>query len=152
MKTKKAGKILYEGLGFPIELYNVEMLYIDGDWHPKIDIKKVADDAIKALACQKERLTGNQIKFIRTYFSMSLRDFSNIVNESHTAISKWEKKGNKVASMDINIEKMLKLYLIEKVCVKTAKQKMAFFDKYLELRELSPKDNNQTHTIQIHAS
>ena len=30
-----------------------------------------------------------EIKFIRIYFSMSLREFAEIVNESHMAVKKW---------------------------------------------------------------
>lgn len=64
----------------------------------------IATAAIKALISQEQRFTGNQIKFIRNYFSMSLRDFAKVVHESHTAVNKWEKHGNKITSMDINIE------------------------------------------------
>src|SRR5262245_4610762 len=130
MKRKVVDKIIYEGLGFPIELRHVEMLNIDGAWHPKIDVRKLADNVIKALAIQEQRFTVNQIKFIRTYFSMTLRVFAReVVHESHTAINKWEKKGNKVTDMDINIEKMLKLFIYERVCVKTAQQRKDFFNK-----------------------
>ena len=138
MKTKKLKNYTYEGLGFPIELNQVECVYVDGDWHPQVDVRKVADKAIKALAAQKQRLTGNQIKFIRTYFSMSLRDFAKkVVHESHTAVSKWEAFANKPTNMDINIEIMLRLYVIEQVEAKTIKQKNSFFDKYLSLRKLA---------------
>ncbi|MDD4972707.1 MAG: hypothetical protein PHY93_00070 [Bacteriovorax sp.] len=36
--------------------------------HPKIDVRKVVEAVIKELPFQKERLTGDQIKFILTYF------------------------------------------------------------------------------------
>jgi len=112
MKRKKLKEYTYDGLGFPVKLLNVEMVMIDGEWHPKINVEKVADDAIRKLAMQKERITGKQLKFIRTYFSMSLRGFAKeVVNESHTAVSKWEKFGNKVTNMDINIEKIIRLYI-----------------------------------------
>src|SRR5438105_1785027 len=103
--AKKLMKIYtYEGLGFPIELNHVEMITVNGEDFPKIDVRAVADKAIKALVLQKTKLTGNQIKFIRSYFAFSLRDFSNIVNESHTAVSKWENFKNKPTNMDPNIE------------------------------------------------
>lgn len=138
MKRKKIAKFIYEGLGFPIELHKVEMIMIDNEWHPKINVRKVADAAMKELTIQEERFTGNQVKFIRSYFSMSLRDFAeNVVRESHTAVNKWEKFGNKVTNMDINIERILRLYIHQKVCIKTGKQKSEFYDKLLEPGNIS---------------
>ncbi len=138
MKKKVLKNYNYEGLGFPIKLQNVTMYLIDGQWSPKIDVRKIADNAIKELPSQKERLTGNQIKFIRTYLEMSLRDFaSKVVKESHTAVAKWEKFENKATNMDVNIEMMLRLYIDEQVSVKTKKQQQQFFETYLALREMS---------------
>ena len=138
MKTKILKKYKYDGLGFPVELHNVTMIQLDGEWHPKIDVRAVAKDVITELPFQKERLTGSQVKFIRSYFEMSLRDFaSNVVNESHAAVAKWEKVDNKTTSMDLNIEIMLRLYVHEKVTIKTKKQKSEFFNQYLALRDMN---------------
>ena len=135
MKKKTVAKYQYTGFGFPVELANVEFIILDDEWHPKIDVRKLADITIKKLAAQKTRLTGHQIKFIRTYFSMSLRQFaSKVVKESHMAVSKWEKFGDQPTRMDDNIEVMLRLYIYEKTATKTIKQKQSFFEKYLELR------------------
>ncbi len=65
MKNKIVKNFVYEGLGFPVELSRVEMVYIKDDWYPKIDVQKVADEVIAKLAVQESRLTGNQVKFIR---------------------------------------------------------------------------------------
>lgn len=149
MKTKKVKTYTYAGLGFPIELKNVKMLQINDEWHPQINVKKVAAATMKVLLSQQERFTGNQIKFIRQYFSMSLRDFAkDVVNESHTAVSKWEKCGNEVTNMDINIEKVLRLYMHEKLSMKTAKQKSEFYKHYLKLKQLCATDRRVSR-IQI---
>jgi len=139
MKRKSQKNFIYEGLGFPIQLQKVEMIKIDNEWHPKIDVKKVADLAIASLYSQKERLTGNQVRFIRKYFSMSLRQFANeVVNESHTAVNKWEKSGNNATNMDINIEKMLRLYIYDKIFVETKKQKNGFHKAYKQITAIPP--------------
>ncbi|HFN0434705.1 hypothetical protein SC867_09075 [Legionella pneumophila serogroup 2] len=66
------------------------------------------------MAIQEERLTGNQVKFIRTYFSMSLSEFGKtVVHESHTAVSEWEKCGDEITNMNENTEQVLRLYIIE---------------------------------------
>lgn len=65
----------------------------------------MADEIIKKLATQEERLTGNQVKFIRSYFSMALREFGEtVVHESHTAVSKWEKCRDEITSMNENTD------------------------------------------------
>lgn len=43
---------------------------------------------------------------------MTLLDFAKkVVHESHTAVSKWEKYGDEATHMDVNIGKMLRLYM-----------------------------------------
>ncbi len=132
----KKKKYIYEGLGFPVELHDVEMIEFEGEVQPKIDVRKIADAAIKALVSQESRLTGNQIKFIRTYFSMSLRTFAKeVVNESHAAVKKWEDFGNKATNMDLNIEKILRLYILDKVVI-PEKQTSKFREQYRQLNRM----------------
>lgn len=52
MKTKIVKNYLYEGLGFPVELEATEMRFIDSDWHPIINVQKVADEVLEKLAIQ----------------------------------------------------------------------------------------------------
>jgi len=139
MSKKIIKSYIYDGLGFPVELHNIEMLKIGNEYHPKIDIRKVADSVIQSLVLQKSRLTGNQIKFIRTYFSMSLREFSKIVNESHMAVKKWENFQNESTNMDKNIEIMLRLHIFDHIFVKkqnNEKRKYEFYNKFLALTEI----------------
>jgi DNA-binding transcriptional regulator YiaG len=138
MKTKTLKYFTYDGLGFPIKLQNVLMLLVDGEWTPKIDVRKVAENAIRELPYQKERLSGNQIKFIRTYFEMSLREFaSQVVNESHNAVAKWEKFGTESTNMDENIESMLRLYIIDKVSTKSKRQAQDFLNSFRQIRSMN---------------
>ena len=104
----------YTGMIFPVTLKNVKMVKYDDQWCPVIDDIAIANKWIKKIGQAKDRLTGNQIKFIRSYFKMSLREFAIVVNETHTAISKWESYGNEVAKMDLNIEKIIKMYICRK--------------------------------------
>lgn len=139
MNKKIVAHYTYKGLGFPVELHNVEMVRFKGELHPKIDVRKVSDFVIKSLVTQKERLTGNQIKFIRTYFSMSLREFSKVVNESHMAVKKWEDFGNAATNMDRNIEIMLRLHIYDHVVIKAKdnkKEKVKFYNQFIALTEM----------------
>lgn len=131
MRSKIAKSYLYEGLGFPIELENVEMLNINGEWIPKIDVQNIADEAIKLLAIQESRFTGNQVKFIRTYFSMPLREFGEqVIHTSHNAISKWEKSGNELTNMSTNTEQVLRLFILEKTQANSKKEQAGFYRNF----------------------
>jgi DNA-binding transcriptional regulator YiaG len=131
MKSKIEPTFMYGGLGFPIKLENVEMVHIHGEWHPKIDVHYVADEIIKKLATQEERLTGNQVKFIRSYFSMALRAFGEtVVHESHTAVSKWEQCGNEITHMNENTEQVLRLYILEQTQTKTKTEQRNFYSNF----------------------
>ncbi|MCF6777459.1 hypothetical protein L3V83_12890 [Thiotrichales bacterium 19X7-9] len=130
METKTIKSYLYEGLGFSVELEEVKLEKLLDGWAPIIDVEKIAEEAVKALASHTSRLTGNQIKFIRHYFSMSLRDFaSKVVSESHVAVVKWEKCANESSNMDINIEKMIRLYIYEKMFGQSN-----FYNYYINIR------------------
>lgn len=139
MTKKIMKKYIYHGLGFPVELNNVEMVLFDGEMHPKINVRKVSEAVIKSLVLQKSRLTGNQIKFIRNYFSMSLRDFAVVVNESHMAVKKWEDFKNESTNMDRNIEIMLRLYIFDYIAIKSKKnnkEKVKFYNQYVALTHI----------------
>jgi len=139
MNKKIVKNYTYTGLGFPVDLHNVEMVLFDGEMHPQIDVRKIADLAIKSLVLQKSRLTGNQIKFIRTYFSMSLREFAKVVNESHMAVKKWEDFKDKSTNMDRNIEIMLRLHIYDRIAMRIKnnnKGKVEFYNQYVALTKM----------------
>lgn len=148
MKKKRLTKYIYEGLGFPIELVNVEMIWIDDGWYPKINVRQIATKVIKMLPFQQERLTGSQIFFVRSYLGMSLRRFAKeVVKESHMAVAKWEQFGQQSTRMDSNTEIMLRLYLYEKVCVKTEQEKKTFFKNYQKIRDVELLKSGPTVSV-----
>lgn len=150
MKTKIEPVFLYEGLGFPIKLEHVEMIKIQGDWHPKIDVRYIADEVIKKLATQEERLTGNQVKFIRSYFSMPLREFGEkVVHESHAAVNKWEKCGDEITNMNENTEQVLRLYIIEKTQTKTKYEQKNFYTNFKKSREFINAKHKKPKPLQL---
>jgi hypothetical protein len=87
-------------------------------------------------------LSGNQIKFVRDYFSQSLREFATIVNESHVAVKKWESFKNKQTNMDPNIEKTIRVYIYDKVCIKNNGDKRKFYDKYRAITDIISKQKH----------
>jgi len=150
MKTKIEAVFLYEGLGFPVELENVKMIHIDDEWHPQIDVHYVADGIIKKLATQEERLTGNQIKFIRSYFSMPLREFGEtVVHESHAAVSKWEKCEDEITTMNENTEQVLRLYIIEQTQTRTKAEQNNFYSNFKRSRIFVNAERKKPKPLQL---
>ena len=145
---KKINIYIYEGLGFPVKLSNVPMVEINGELHPKIDVRRVADSAMKSLVLQKERLTGNQVKFIRHYFSMSLRKFGKLMNESHMSIKKWEDFKEKSTNMDKNIEIVLRLHILDKMRpVRKIRNNDEFHKGFSELKSIFSRDPKQHEMV-----
>ncbi|KTC81703.1 hypothetical protein [Legionella brunensis] len=150
METRIEPLFQYEGLGFPIELENVEMIRYNNEWLPKIDVEQVADEVIKKLATQECRLTGNQVRFIRSYFSMPLREFGEkVVHESHTAVNKWEKRGNEITSMNENTEMVLRLFIIEKTQAQTKNQQAEFYKTFQKSKIFFQAQDSKLKPIHI---
>ena len=101
----------YEGLGFPIILENVLFHKIRGEWLPKIDVEELAEVIFRMLPSKTSKLTGNEIKFIRTFLGKSKPAFGELFKLSHTAVSKWETSGNTPAPISPSQEVVLRLYL-----------------------------------------
>lgn len=113
MKTEKMiKKMIYNGFGFPIVLINVPAKIVRGNLEPAINYKTLGASVIEAL-CQKETpLTGNQVKFIRLYFELPLREFAELFGLSHPAVLKWERYGDDFAGISPATEKTLRLEAI----------------------------------------
>lgn len=102
---------VYEGLGFPVILEKTRFEKIRGEWLPQINIEKLTDIIFELLPKKPSKLTGNEIKFIRTYLGKSKPSFAETFKLSHTAISKWESAGNMTAPISPSQEIVLRLYL-----------------------------------------
>ena len=109
IKIKKL--YVYDGLGFPIILKQVTMIKVRNEWVPKIDVEDLSDLMFKLLPSKPSKLTGNEIKFLRTYLNKSKLAFAQIFMVSHTAVSKWEKSGDHPAPIEPSLEKDLRLYM-----------------------------------------
>jgi DNA-binding transcriptional regulator YiaG len=102
---------VYDGLGFPIILENALFHKVRGEWLLKIDVEKVADLAFKLISRKPAKLTGDEIKFIRTYLGKSKPAFAELFKLSHTAVTKWENAGASHAPISPSQEIVLRLYI-----------------------------------------
>ena len=117
MSDKKIQKTFNDlGFGFPIQVINAPMIKIRGKWVLDLNFEKYEKAVLLALSQKPSRLTGNEIKFIRNHFEMTLKDFSKrFGNLAHSAVIKWEKFGDDPTNMNWACEKDIRLFIINEL-------------------------------------
>jgi hypothetical protein len=134
MKTKIQKEFIDTGFGFPIRLVNVPMVKVRGKWTPKISYNELALEVLRALAHKESRLTGNEIKFIRTHFEMTLQEFAKRFCVSHVGVMKWEKTLNQPTAMNWSAEKDIRLFVLTRLAAK-AQELASLYDDLQALPE-----------------
>jgi len=128
------------GFGFPVVLIDVPMIEVQGKWTPHLNYKKYANGVLEALAHKPARLTGNEIKFIRHKFEMTLQEFAKRFGQkSHQAVMKWEDFGDKPTSMLWTTEKDICLAIMDLIHRPASK----FLELYNELKEQRPSSDEK---------
>lgn len=103
------------GFGFPVKLLNVPMAKVRGIWTPAINYNLLAEVVLKEL-CEKEgRLTGNEVRFIRQHFEMTLQQFARRFGVTHPGVLKWEVLRNKPTAMNWATEKDIRIFSLLKL-------------------------------------
>lgn len=141
METKIQKEFVDTGFGFPVCLMNVPMIKVRGTWTPKINYNELALALLHALAHKESRLTGNEIKFIRTHFEMTLQEFAKRFCVTHVAVLKWEKTKNHATVMNWTTEKDIRLFVLTRLEAKA--QDLASL--YEELQELPEGKSEPIH-------
>jgi DNA-binding transcriptional regulator YiaG len=113
--TKIVTEYTENRFGFPVLIHNVTMVEIRGEWLPKINYVKLANDVLKALALKPSRLTGNELRFIRLRFEMTLYKFAERFDVSHPAVIKWENTKDAPTKMNWSTEKDIRLFIYNKL-------------------------------------
>ena len=108
-------RYVYEGFGFPVVLRNVPMVKVRGDWTPKIDYNELAVGVLLALTHKPWRLTGDEVRFIRLHFEMTLTQFADRFSVSHPAVIKWEDAQDGTTSMRWSVEKDIRLFIQDRL-------------------------------------
>ena len=87
-KTRKIQPLFEDfGCGFPIVLRNVPMVKVRGVWTPEINYDEFHKAVLRALAHKKSRLTGNQIKFVRSLYSRNHKSLSHVCASDYTDLN-----------------------------------------------------------------
>ena len=138
METKMQKEFIDKGFGFPIRLVNVPMVKVRGEWTPKINYNELALEVLRALTHKESRLTGNEIKFIRTHFEMTLTEFAKRFCVTHVGVMKWEKALNKPTAMNWSAEKDIRLFVLTRLAAK-AQELASLYDDLQALPEGKPE-------------
>lgn len=113
MKHKIEKLCVFEGLGFPIHLTNVPMIEIRGEYVLDIKFNKLQKAVLLHLCHKPTPLTGNEVRFIRKYFSLTTTAFAELFGITHSAVLKWENQENDFARMTPTTEVCLRLKIFE---------------------------------------
>ncbi len=130
-KQKIEREFVYDGLGFPIVLRNVPMIELRGVWTLDIDLNVLQRAVLLALAHHPMDLTGNQIRYIRTWLGLTKAKFGKLFGMTHPAVVKWEKTADKASKMNLSAQRDLRLLVLDKLLSKDADFRNAFRIVYL---------------------
>ena len=115
MEKKIEKKYIDNGFGFPVCLHNLPMVKVRNVWTPNIDYNELTRAVAMSLASSKSLLSGSQVKFIRQFFEMTLKEFGERFNVSHPAVMKWESNKNKPSKMDWSTEKDIRMEIVFRI-------------------------------------
>lgn len=143
MKDKKKDSFIWEGLGFPIQLINVPMKKVLGEWVLDINLKHFQKVVLHMLAYKKAPLSGGELRFIIDYLKMSTREFAHLFGVTHAAVLKWE---NEKSRMNPSTEVCLRLYILNHLKVADRE----FRSLYLKINPQNLADfENDTTLLEI---
>ena len=91
------------------------MIKTRGHWTPKINYAQLSNVVLEALANKQARLTGDELKFIRNKFEMTLSEFAERFYVTHPAVLKWERQKDKQTKMNWATEKDVRLFIYTKI-------------------------------------
>lgn len=135
METKIKARYVDNGFGFPVVMRNVPMVKARGEWTPHIDYNLLAGKVLKMLSVLQGRLSGDQLRFIREHFEMTLQQFAGRFAVTHPAVIKWERAGSNPTGMNWSTEKDIRLFVLKSI----ENRPRSLFDLYNQLENAVPE-------------
>lgn len=147
MKEKKNMSLVYEGLGFPVNLVNFPLRKILGEWTLDIDVNKLQMLVLQALIHKPAPLSGSELKFIRKYLEISTSAFGKLFGVTHAAVLKWE---NNRVHINPATEVCIRLHVLDQLKAKDKEFRDLFRELKIESLLKHKKDKNTP--IKIHVN
>lgn len=146
-KERKIETFVYKGLGVPVKLVNVPMKKAAGEWCIDIDMNKLMLVVLQEIIHKPTALTGEELRYIRTYLEMSMAKFGKIFGVSHVAVLKWEGEQNRISPA---LELCIRLHVLNQLHAKD-KDFRALYNE-IDLPRLSKGPKGKIYSIAIDAT
>lgn len=91
------------------------MIKIRDEWSPDINYNELEKSVLLMLCHKPLKLSGNEIRFIRLYFEMTLQNFAKRFGVQHPTVVKWENYKDSSTNMSLGTEKDIRLFLIKEL-------------------------------------
>jgi transcriptional regulator with XRE-family HTH domain len=111
-RTKIQEEYIYHGAGYEVILHHVPMIEVGDEWVFNINLSIVDRMVFESIPEYDWRLTGYQVRFIRSLVDMTLKEFSERFGVSHPAVKKWENAKNGPTNMSWCTEKDIRLFVL----------------------------------------
>jgi hypothetical protein len=115
MKKKIQKRFIDRSLGFPVTLFNAPLINVRGQWALDVNLNDYQEAVLELLARKPARLTGSEVRFIRTHFELTVRQCAERFSIKHPAVIKWEKKHDKATRMMWSTEKDIRLFILNEL-------------------------------------
>ena len=112
---------------------------VRGVWTPRVNYVELTSIVLRNLTLKASPLTGNELKFIRQHFGMTLAEFAQRFYVTHPAVLKWEGKGASATGMNWSTEKDIRLFIFTQVS-----EKGALIEAYQRLEKKPSKTLRET--------
>ncbi|HEV8051141.1 MAG TPA: hypothetical protein VGP47_01505 [Parachlamydiaceae bacterium] len=146
MTNQKIETFIYEDLGFPIQLIDVPMLKILGEWVLDINLNKLQIQVLKLLIQQPTPLQAKELRFIRKYLEMTTTAFGEFFGVTHAAVLKWERGQLPSPPMDMCI----RMYVMERLHAKDEEFRKLFHKVSMSSLAEAKKNRVGAKVIALH--
>jgi hypothetical protein len=113
VKRKIVKSFVYAGLGFTVEIRDVELVLRRGAWTPDVNLGDLSKSAFFALAMKPAPLTGAEVFFIRNQMRLSLVALAGLLRLTHPTVLKWEKARDRATTMAWGTECLIRLAVLD---------------------------------------
>lgn len=111
---KKLKKHVIQDFGFKVVLIDPPMREFEGEKILDVDMQKLSELVMDLLLLSPDRLTGNQVRFIRKKLRITQEQMANDLGRSQPNIAADEAKGDEPAFDQDTTQLAVKLYLLKK--------------------------------------
>ena len=105
----------FKGFGFDVLLRNVEIKTVDNQDYPEINLNELKTQTARALLGSKQRLTGHQLHFLRSFLKMSFDEVSEKLHIPASTLRSWELKGKAFTALSLDQEKAFRIMAINQI-------------------------------------